>query len=130
MRAWRDPAAVGQNCAAPLDLACAEGKGRCSAKTPDLYTCVAATATGNACSATQPCQLGLECLDGALTRAKTCGAPGSTCNLADKCWDGWQCDNGKCAKTAKVAPATCADDAVCPTTHTCAGGACKAKLCP
>ncbi len=129
LRGWRDPAGLDKNCAAPVDIACAEGKGRCSAITPDLYVCTQAAAAGQACSATVPCAVGLECLDGALTRAKTCGTPGSTCNLADKCWDGWACDNGACKKQDKGAPATCADDTACPGTHLCSGGVCVPKLC-
>ncbi len=129
LRAWRDPAAIGANCAAPVDVACASGKGRCSAKTPDIYVCTEAATAGQACSATVPCAVSLECLDGALTRAKTCGTPGSTCNLSDKCWDGWACDNGACKKQDKLAPASCADDAACPGTHQCSGGACMPKLC-
>ncbi|MBM4344888.1 MAG: hypothetical protein FJ100_16090 [Deltaproteobacteria bacterium] len=129
LRAWRDPATLGQSCAAPVDLACAVGNGRCSAKSADLYVCTQAALSGQACSATVPCALGLECLDGTLTRAKTCGTPGSTCNLGDKCWDGHACDNGACKKQELVAPASCADDAACPGTHSCSAGACVSKLC-
>ncbi len=129
MRAWIDPAKVGEPCAAPVELPCAAGGGRCTAKTIDTYVCTNAVGEGAACSLTQPCQAGLECLDSGLTRAKTCGKPGSTCNLADKCWDGWQCEAGACVKASAAAPASCAKDEDCPTTQLCGGGKCAPKLC-
>lgn len=129
LRSWVDPAKVGQPCAAPVELSCAAGTGRCTAKTTDLYQCTQAVGEGASCSLAQPCQPGLECLDSGLTRAKTCGKPGSTCNLADKCWDGWQCDSGSCKPSATAVPASCAKDEDCPTTHACAAGKCSPKLC-
>ncbi len=129
LRSWVDPAKVGQPCAAPVELSCAAGTGRCTAKTTDLYQCTLAVGEGASCSLAQPCQPGLQCLDSGLTRAKTCGKPGSTCNLADKCWDGWQCDSGTCKPSATAVPASCATDQDCPTTHTCSAGKCAPKLC-
>lgn len=129
LRSWVDPAKVGQPCAAPVELSCAAGTGRCTAKTTDLYQCTQAVGEGASCSLAQPCHAGLECLDSGLTRAKTCGKPGSTCNLADKCWDGWQCDGGTCKPGATAVPASCAKDEDCPTTHACAAGKCSPKLC-
>lgn len=129
MRAWVDPAKLGEPCAAPVELPCAGGSGRCTAKTIDAYVCTNAVGEGASCSLTQPCKVGLECLDSGLTRAKTCGKPGSTCNLADKCWDGWQCEAGACVKASASAPATCAKDEDCPGTHACAAGKCSPKLC-
>lgn len=129
LRSWVDPAKVGQPCAAPVELSCAAGTGRCTAKTTDLYQCTQSVGEGASCSLAQPCQPGLECLDSGLTRAKTCGKPGSTCNLADKCWDGWQCDGGSCKPGTAAVPASCAKDEECPTTHACSGGKCSPKLC-
>lgn len=129
LRAWVDPAKVGQPCAAPVELSCAAGTGRCTAKTTDLYQCTLAVGESASCSLAQPCLPGLECLDSGLTRAKTCGKPGSTCNLADKCWDGWQCDSGSCKLGPTALPASCTKDEDCPTTHACAAGQCSPKLC-
>ena len=129
MRAWVDPAKVGEPCAAPVELPCAGGSGRCTAKTIDAYVCTNAVGDGASCSLTQPCKVGLECLDSGLTRAKTCGKPGSTCNLADKCWDGWQCEAGACVKASASAPATCVKDEDCSSTYACAAGKCSPKLC-
>lgn len=129
LRTWTDPAKIGQPCAAPVELSCAAGAGRCTAKTTDLYQCTQAVGEGSSCSLAQPCLPGMECLDSGLTRAKTCGKPGSTCNLADKCWDGWECENGKCEAGSTTLPATCAKDQDCPTTHACQSAKCAPKLC-
>lgn len=95
--AWFDTAKIGEGCHAAGPLVCGGGQGLCVVvQPPDGFKCFAAGGQGDACSATQPCRVGLACLEGALTRAKTCGVPGSTCNLSDKCREGFKCEGGAC----------------------------------
>ena len=94
---WTDTAKLGELCQAGAPLSCAKGQGRCMlVEPPDGYSCVAWHGNGESCGGTQPCAIGLTCLEGTLTRAKTCGLPNSSCNLSDSCWPGSHCSQGKC----------------------------------
>ena len=100
---YLDNAKVGDVCLASAPIGCGAGKGRCVVvQPPDGYKCLSAHSKGDSCSTTQPCEIGLECLNGSLTRSLTCGEPGSTCNLSDKCATGFDCQSGKCVRGPPV----------------------------
>lgn len=131
--AYTDTAAVGQPCSALAPVGCGAGAGRCDPKGPAFYQCQQAVGEGDACKLSQPCALGLECLNTNLTRALVCGIPGSTCNLGDACWDGWRCDQGSCVQGdepgKKAKGEACSADADCQGTLLCQQGKCAPKVC-
>jgi len=130
---YSDKAAVGQPCSALAPVGCGAGKGRCDPKGPAFYQCQQAVGEGDACKLSQPCALGLECLNTNLTRALVCGVPGSTCNLGDACWDGWRCDQGSCVQGdepgKKANAEACSADADCQGILLCQQGKCVPKVC-
>jgi len=130
---YTDPAALGAPCEALAPIGCGAGAGRCDPKGPTFYQCQKAVGVGDACKLSQPCAVGLECLNTNLTRALVCDIPGATCNLGDSCWDGWTCDQGLCKPGdepgKKAKGQACSTDDECQGILTCQAGTCQPKIC-
>jgi hypothetical protein len=130
---YTDPAALNAPCQALAPIGCGAGAGRCDPKGPTFYQCHKAVGVGDSCKLSQPCAVGLECLNTSLTRALVCDIPGATCNLGDNCWDGWTCDQGLCKPgdepSKKAKGQDCSTDNDCQGTLSCQSGKCQPKIC-
>lgn len=134
LNAWFDPAAVNGPCNGGVEVACAAGKGQCVETLPGDVKCLAAFSHGDSCSKFAPCQLGHQCADTDLPRAKQCRAWGSKCGTAGDtvlaCPAGLVCANGACVADPGVATGgACVKDAECRAHHLCTGGKCVPTIC-
>ena len=108
-----DPAALGEDCAAPY---CADGNGYCQGN-----SCVPRGMVGATCSDMFSCATGLVCNDGMCTALRESGATGCTADL--DCRPPLSCIDGTCE-------ALHAMGAACTTTRDCARGlVCNASVC-